>query len=441
MHTIPTRLAILALATCLAVSFQAQGQESDWYVTGSIVYNDGDPDRTVDDGVSGIQVGAGWNLIDWLSLEGRFTYSDIDGYYRDPPGPYYRASEPQLDLGAHVLAYYDREAEFAPYAQLGIGWQKANLNFGGKESNPTASFGIGFKWTLAQSQFSIRGDASMRRTFDGGDRTLDDGVVTLGVQYSFGRSTGRATYNAEDINKDTDGDGVLDMWDECPNTPAGVTVSSLGCEIQDLNRDSDNDRVPDSIDECPNTVAGAAVDPKGCSLDSDMDGVLTGVDRCPGTPPGAQVDEFGCIPRDDDTDGVANNADNCPNTRAGAKVDIYGCEIRDIISLPGVNFQTGSDLLAPGAEQLVELAAQTLNNHPDLYVEVAGHTDSQGSDINNMGLSDRRAKTVLDYLVSFGVDPSRLSYKGYGESAPIADNSTAEGRAMNRRVELRIAKR
>jgi OOP family OmpA-OmpF porin len=376
-----------------------------------------------------------------MSLEGRFTYSDIDGYYRNPPGPYFRASEPQLDLGAHVLAYYDREAVFAPYAQLGFGYQKANLNFGGKESNPTASIGAGFKWRLGQSQVAIRGEVSLRRTFDGGDRTFDDSTATLGVQYSFGRGTGRASYNAEDVNKDSDGDGVLDMWDECPNTPPGVTVSSRGCEIQDMNRDSDNDRVPDSIDQCPNTVPGAAVDPQGCSLDSDMDGVLTGDDRCPGTPAGATVDEFGCVPRDDDNDGVPNNADNCPDTRAGAKIDIYGCEIRDIISLPGVNFQTGSDLLAPGAEQLVELAAQTLNNHPEIYVEVAGHTDSQGSDVNNIGLSDRRAKTVLDYLVSFGVDPARLTYKGYGESQPIADNSTAEGRALNRRVELRVAKR
>jgi OOP family OmpA-OmpF porin len=346
MHSKPTRLAILALATCLAVSSQALGQESDWYITGSIVYNDGDPDRTVDDGVSGIQAAAGWNLLDWMSLEGRFTYSDIDGYYRNPPGPYFRASEPQLDLGAHVLAYYDREAVFAPYAQLGFGYQKANLNFGGKESNPTASIGAGFKWRLGQSQVAIRGEVSLRRTFDGGDRTFDDSTATLGVQYSFGRGTGRASYNAEDVNKDSDGDGVLDMWDECPNTPPGVTVSSRGCEIQDMNRDSDNDRVPDSIDQCPNTVPGAAVDPQGCSLDSDMDGVLTGDDRCPGTPAGATVDEFGCVPRDDDNDGVPNNADNCPDTRAGAKIDIYGCEIRDIISLPGVNFQTGSDLLA-----------------------------------------------------------------------------------------------
>ena len=127
-----------------------------------------------------------------------------------------------------------------------------------------------------------------------------------------------------------------------------------------------------------------------------------------------------------------DHEDRCLDTRPGAKVDIYGCEIRDVISLPGVNFQTGSDLLQPGTEQLIEYAAQTLNNHTELLVEVAGHTDSQGNEDNNLGLSDRRAKTVLDYLVLYGVDHTRLTYRGYGESEPIADN---------RRVELRIVQR
>jgi OOP family OmpA-OmpF porin len=230
------------------------------------------------------------------------------------------------------------------------------------------------------------------------------------------------------------------MWDECPNTPPGVEVTARGCEIQRIDSDSDNDRVPDSKDECPNTPPGAPVSPTGCSLDSDMDGVMTDVDRCPGSRPGADVNEYGCE-NDVDKDGVVDHHDRCLDTRPGAKVDVYGCEIRDIISLPGVNFQTGSDLLAPGAGDLIEIAAKTLNNNQDLLIEVAGHTDSQGSDISNLGLSDRRAKTVYDYLFMYGVDPKRMTFKGYGESEPIADNSTSEGRAVNRRVELRVVKR
>jgi|GEM_PF-570976 len=432
-----TKLAIIALSLSLGTT--AYGQDSDWYMTGSIVYNDGDEDRLVDDGVSGLQIAGGWNLLDWLSLEGRLTYSSIDGYYRVPPAPLEYGTEPQLDLGVHALAYYDRDAVFAPYAILGIGYQQATLFFDGVENNPTASFGVGFKWRLGEGRFSIRGEVAGRRTFDGGDRTFDESTATLGVQYSFGARTRSLGAPPPDQPADSDGDGVLDMWDACPDTPAGVSVTSRGCEIQRIDDDQDNDRVPDGIDACPDTPPGSAVDPRGCSLDSDMDGVMTDRDRCPGSRPGADVNEYGCE-NDVDNDGVADHHDRCLDTRPGVKVDVYGCEIRDIISLPGVNFQTGSDLLAAGAEDLIEIAARTLNNNPTLLIEVAGHTDSQGSDLNNLGLSDRRAKTVYDYLFLYGVDPDRMTFKGYGESEPIADNSTAEGRALNRRVELRVTR-
>ena len=89
---------------------------------------------------------------------------------------------------------------------------------------------------------------------------------------------------------------------------------------------------------------------------------------------------------------------------------------------------------------MIKIAAQTLNNNHKLRIEVAGHTDSQGSEIDNLGLSDRRAKTVFDYLFLYGVDPKRLTFRGYGETQPIADNETAEGRAINRRVELRVTR-
>jgi OOP family OmpA-OmpF porin len=227
------------------------------------------------------------------------------------------------------------------------------------------------------------------------------------------------------------------MWDECPDTRPGVEVNARGCEIQDMTRDTDRDRVPDYRDQCPNTALGAPVDAQGCSLDSDMDGVLTGDDRCPASRPGAQVDEFGCE-SDDDQDGVLNQRDSCPGTPRGARVDINGCELADIIRLPGVNFGSGSDLLLPGFENLLRDAAATLNKNPDLKVEVSGHTDDVGDANLNMGLSERRAKTVMDYLIRYGVDPSRITFRGYGESEPIANNTTVEGRARNRRVELRI---
>jgi OOP family OmpA-OmpF porin len=434
MNTFAMRLTICALAACLAPA--ALAQQGDWYVAPSIVYNDDDPDRKIDDGVSGIQVTVGRDFGDHISLEGLLGYSDIDGFYLVSPGTYVRGSETQLALGANVLAYYDRDARFAPYLLAGVGHLSVDPSVGSTESNPTASIGAGFKLRMGESRFALLGEVRLRRTFDGGGREFDDGIATLGVQYRFG-----ARARVSDAPPtDSDGDGVLDMWDECPNTPAGVAVTSRGCEIMDMNRDADGDRIPDGLDECPNTPPGIPVDPSGCALDSDRDGVTSDRDRCPASRPGAIVNEYGCE-NDSDKDGVLDHQDKCPNTRPGVRTDVDGCEIKDVINLPGVNFESNSDTLLPGTEYLLQTVADTLNKHPDLLVEVAGHSDNVGNADWNIGLSMRRAKTVRNYLIHYGVNENRLTFKGYGEAQPIADNSTAEGRATNRRVELRIVNR
>ena len=165
-------------------------------------------------------------------------------------------------------------------------------------------------------------------------------------------------------------------------------------------------------------------------------------DRCPATRPGAEVDIYGCsLYLDDDGAGVTNPNDRCSSTPPGVRVDANGCEFTDVIRLPGVNFGAGSDLLLPRTEPRLERAAETLNRYPDLQIEVAGHTDSDGGGAANYGLSERRARTVRDYLILYGVDAERLTAVGYGESQPIADNETMQGRAANRRVELRIVNR
>ena len=130
-----------------------------------------------------------------------------------------------------------------------------------------------------------------------------------------------------------------------------------------------------------------------------------------------------------------------PDSTPGSRVGVNGCEFTDVIELRGVNFGAASDKLWPGTEQLLEIAAATLNKYPELQVEVAGHTDSDGPGDANFGLSERRAKTVLDHLIMYGVAEDRLTSTGYGESQPIADNATVDGRARNRRVELRIVNR
>ena len=146
----------------------------------------------------------------------------------------------------------------------------------------------------------------------------------------------------------------------------------------------------DGNDACPNTPKGAKVDAKGCPSDADGDGVFDGLDRFPGTPGGAQVDGGGC-PRDTDADGVFDGLDK---------------------------------------------VAESLRDWPEVRVEIGGHTDNSGADAYNMALSQKRAESVRAHLIGKGVDGERLTAKGYGETAPVADNATKEGKAKNRRVEV-----
>ena len=106
--------------------------------------------------------------------------------------------------------------------------------------------------------------------------------------------------------------------------------------------------------------------------------------------------------------------------------------------LRGVNFDFDKSNIRPDAAVILDEAASMLSEHPSGNVTVAGHTDSIGTEVYNQGLSERRAKSVKDYLVGKGVEASRLSTVGYGESNPIASNSTKDGRALNRRVELNL---
>jgi OOP family OmpA-OmpF porin len=119
---------------------------------------------------------------------------------------------------------------------------------------------------------------------------------------------------------------------------------------------------------------------------------------------------------------------------------VHGCEIKEVVELKGVNFATGSARLLPESTAILDDAAATLRKHPEIKAEVAGHTDNTGSRALNVKLSQQRATAVMNYLVAKGVPAANLTAHGYGPDHPLADNGTADGRAANRRVELRIAK-
>jgi OOP family OmpA-OmpF porin len=143
-------------------------------------------------------------------------------------------------------------------------------------------------------------------------------------------------------------------------------------------------------------------------------------------------------PADSDHDGVTDDLDKCPNTPIGVSVDANGCPLKGKVTLEGVTFETNSATLTGQSDTVLNKVADDLKKHPRLKVELQGHTDSVGSDAYNQKLSARRAAAVRDYLVQQGVSPTQLTSKGYGESVPVGDNKTAEGRAQNRRVVMSV---
>lgn len=249
-----------------------------------------------------------------------------------------------------------------------------------------------------------------------------------------------ATVDAKGCPSDSDADGVYNGPDVCPNTTGGAEVDGRGCPT-----DSDGDGVYNGLDKCPNTstTSGARIDPTGCPVDTDHDGVFDGIDKCPGTPAGKEVDAVGCQRIvDTDVDGVDDSKDKCAGTTAGTRVDSAGCpilfpEAKTTVVLRGVTFEPGRAALRPDSYTILDIVASSLVGNADIRVEIAGHTDATGSMATNTRLSQARADAVMAYLASKGVAPNRMTAKGYGPSQPVAPNSTSDGRALNRRVELR----
>jgi outer membrane protein OmpA-like peptidoglycan-associated protein len=337
----------------------------------------------------------------------------------------------------------------------------ARLPYTGARSYKVKEFNfhgeLGVRFLLSNEialNFAIAGQLSPN---DNWDNTITGGDNDYMIQALAGLSYSFLTKNDEDK------DGITDDIDQCPETPSGVRVDEFGCPI-----DADGDGVPDYLDKCPNTKSGMEVDEDGCVTDSDSDGVPDRIDKCPNTPQGEKVNELGCpdsdgdgvydnadrcsdtpkgapvdsdgCPKDTDRDGVPDYKDECPNTPAGTEVDEKGCAkvVKKIILEGDTNFEFNKDELLSSAFPVLNKLAIAIKENPDTRWKIEGHTDAVGSDSYNMELSRRRAESVVNYLVSQGVDKSKLEVVPLGESSPIATNDTQEGRAMNRRVEIKL---
>ena len=231
---------------------------------------------------------------------------------------------------------------------------------------------------------------------------------------------------------DADGDGITDAEDACPDV-FGLKEFN-GCP------DTDNDGIADKDDECPE-VAGKP-ELKGCP-DADNDGIADKDDKCPQQ--AGPKENNGCPWPDRDGDGVLDKDDECPEEAGPASNK--GCpevtqEVQTQLNsfAKTILFDVGKSTIRPESATVLNNIVDVLNKYKNSKFSVEGYTDTSGNKDKNQRLSEDRAYSVKAYLVDKGINPARLSAKGFGPEKPIASNKTKKGRELNRRVEINLVK-
>ena len=329
---------------------------------------------------------------------------------------------------------------FDPYVYLGGGY--ANL---GDNGEGTLNAGLGFN-TWFNDNLGLNFQSGAKKEF--ANKVQDHFQHSIGLVFKFGGkdTDGDGIYDKDDACPevaglkefngcpDTDNDGIKDSDDACPEV-AGVAALN-GCP------DADGDGIADKDDACPSKAGLAALN--GCP-DADSDGVADNKDGCPNT--AGPAENKGCPWPDTDQDGVLDKDDKCPNVKGVASNN--GCpevvikeeavkKLSDFAK--AIYFNSARTSFRAGVTGKLELIANIMKEYPKANFSIEGHTDSQGKASSNLKLSESRAKAVLTYLVKSGIPANRLSSKGFGEDFPIADNKTRDGRAKNRRVEIKVVK-
>ena len=326
------------------------------------------------------------------------------------------------------LSYYAADAtiKYSFMEMIGTKWFDPSLNLGGgytffgDASAGTVNGGLGFTFWFSE-QVGLQLQSTYTHSFD--DNRVGDIDVPSHIQHFAG-----LTFKFG--GKDTDGDGIYDKDDACPEV-AGLPEFK-GCP------DTDKDGIQDSEDACPEEVGTKELN--GCP-DNDGDGIINSEDACPDDKGTKMMN--GCP--DADGDGVADKDDKCP-TVAGTVAN-NGCPEVSDDTMKKLNdygktilFNSGKASFQKQTIPVLQAMTAILKEYPTAKFSLEGHTDSTGADALNQKLSEERAAAVKNFLVENGIDASRLSSKGFGESMPVDSNKTAKGKANNRRVEVKLVK-
>lgn len=374
-------------------------------------------------------------------------------------------------LGGGVVYMLRYKNDIYPYISVGV--NKLSFNPIGLDGNSLPNISAGKYSTNEANYFGELGarylvTENLTVNFSAGINispkdNLDDLSFGVGNDLFFTTAVGLSFIFLGE--SDSDGDGVPDSEDACPNTKAGILVDEFGCDL-----DSDGDKIPDHSDLCPNTPKNVRVDSNGCPLDSDRDGIVDYKDLCPDTPIGIKVDEYGCpydmdadgipdyldkcpetpygidvdkkgCPVDSDLDGVPDHLDQCPDTPAGTIVDPSGCtkiivpvapkieisktdidssgDIVQMIINSDAAFDSSNTILSVTAQAELQKIILVMKKYPLSRWEVAVHTDSLGLPEGSLELIQTRADEVLNYFSSNGIPKSRIKAIGYGKKVSI----------------------
>lgn len=376
------------------------------------------------------EMGLGISLMYWKGLSNRLDLSArYNGVFTEyTKSSYDNSYSNEFEASLHARALTD-DHTLNPFLTAGIG-----VGSYGKTWAPYAPLGVGLQVNL-QSLTYIFLQVNYRVSLD--KSGLDDNVFySLGITESL---TTPKTVPAPIVvpfpvveRKDRDEDGIVDSADACPDLKGLAELN--GCP------DGDGDGIADKDDKCPDAKGIARYN--GCPIpDTDGDGVNDEQDKCPSI--AGVVRYNGCPVPDTDKDGVNDEEDKCP-ALPGIREN-QGCPAVKEEVVKKVNVAAGNIFFVSGSAKLLAKSYKALNDvatvlqqDTDLKLAIEGHTDNTGSDKVNQPLSEKRARAVLDYLKSKAVDESRIQSAGYGSSRPVADNKTAKGRTLNRRVELKL---